>query len=271
MALKTIHRHCFLIAILCHVTTGLLSQDTGTPAEIIIIGTIHTGNKKFNHKTLYKTLKEVKPDIILREQDKPYRRVFGLSLAHFLKIKKASIEKLSVQQYARQNKNCVILPYDTTIPNRRGYIKKWIAINNRFFRQLDTVSMSASDSTLYNSFKKINKAYYATVVRSTLAEINHAAFMDRTHHLYEVEKKQVLEMGKVYITDTAAVQDFEKIVLFWEKRNNYMAAQVVKIAKENPGKKILVLCGLNHKYYLTQSLQQAQLTLVDSYQILHKE
>lgn len=253
------------------MVTGLLSQNNTAPAEIIIIGTIHTGNKKFNHKALFKAINKLKPDMILREQDKPYKPVFGLSLVRFFKIGKPSIEQLSVQKYAQRNKNCQIVPYDTLIPNRRGYVKKWIGINNRFFAQLDKASMSVADSMLYRDFRKINKDYYTAVVRSTLAEINHADVMDRTHHLYNIEKKQVLHLGKLYIKDTATVQDFEKTVIFWEKRNNYMAEQVIKIARENPGKKILVLCGLNHKYYLTQRLTEAQIALTDSYTILAKE
>lgn len=271
MPLNAAYRKFFLVTILSCMGTGLLSQNNTSPAEIIIIGTIHTGNKKFNHKTLYKTISAIAPDMILREQDKPYKPVFGLSLVRFFKIGKPSIEQLSVQKYAQRNKNCDIVPYDTLIPDRRGYVKKWIGVNNRFFAQLDNASKSASDSILYSDFRKMNKDYYAGVVRSTLAEINHAAVMERTRHLYEVEKKQVLAMGKSYIKDTATVADFEKTLIFWEKRNNYMAEQVIKIASENPGKKILVLCGLNHKYYLTQRLQQAQLLLTDSYKILAKE
>ncbi len=249
----------------------LFAQPKATPAEVIIIGTIHTGNKKFNHKTLYNAIKQVKPDIILREQDKPYKSVFGLKLVRFFRLGKPSIEKLSVQQYAKKNKDCSIQPYDTLIPDRRGYVKKWIAINSSFYKRMDSASLSTDDSITYASFRKTNKAYYAMVVRSTLADINHPSVMQQTRHLYETEKKQVLTLSKKYITDTTTIADFENTLVFWEKRNNYMARQAVKISKENPGKKILVLCGLNHKYYLTAYFQQVQIVVTDSYSLLAKE
>ncbi len=270
MRLSVTCKYFVLIAIHFCTAINLLAQHSPAPSEIFIIGTIHTGNKKFNHNTLYNILNRLKPDIILREQDKPYKSVFGLRAANFLKIRKSSIEQLSVQQYAKRNKNAVILPYDTLIPNRRGYVKKWIAINNRFYRQLDAASLSTQDSIVYASFKKTNKEYYSWVLGSTLSAINHPDVMERTRQLYEIEKGQVLNMGKLYLTDTAIVNGFENTTIFWDKRNAYMVEQLVKIINENPGKKILILCGLNHKYYLTERLGKQNVLITNSYTLLGK-
>ena len=52
------------IILIIHFTIAFGQSET-SQTEIIIIGTIHSGNKIFNHKTLYEILKKNKPDIIL--------------------------------------------------------------------------------------------------------------------------------------------------------------------------------------------------------------
>jgi hypothetical protein len=84
-ALHEIHRQLMRIAIIILVSflnyTISLGQSVLSKTEIIIIGTIHTGNKHFNHKTLYEILKRLNPDIILKEHSEKYKRVFGLRTA----------------------------------------------------------------------------------------------------------------------------------------------------------------------------------------------
>lgn len=43
---------------------------------------------------------------------------------------------------------------------------------------------------------------------------------------------------------------------FWDLRNNSMAINIIKTAFQHKGKKIVVLTGVQHKYYLLELLEQ---------------
>ena len=78
-------RNVFTIIILLICYYNGYCQIDSSKNEVIIIGTIHTGNKHFNHKTLYKLLDSLHPDIVLYEYSEEYKPVFGLKIATFLK------------------------------------------------------------------------------------------------------------------------------------------------------------------------------------------
>ena len=58
-------RNLITLVLLLIINTKSFGQADSSKTEIVIIGTIHTGNKFFNHKTLSKILKKLNPDIIL--------------------------------------------------------------------------------------------------------------------------------------------------------------------------------------------------------------
>ena len=85
-------RNLITLIFLLIINSKSFGQTDSSKTEIIIIGTIHTGNKIFNHKTLHKLLKKLNPDIILNENSEKHKPVFGLKTATFLKIAKPGIE-----------------------------------------------------------------------------------------------------------------------------------------------------------------------------------
>lgn len=90
----------------------------------MIIGTIHSGNSYFNHKTLFNYLEKNNPDVILQEQVTSFKRVFGLRTAKFLRIWKPSIEQLALQKYSTHYKNVEILGFDTAFDSKGNYKKE---------------------------------------------------------------------------------------------------------------------------------------------------
>ena len=67
---------------------------------------------------------------------------------------------------------------------------------------------------------------------------------------------------KKYLKDTALSKEYENKLLFWNERNNYMARQIENISKLNPKKRIIVLTGLNHKYFLVNKLSTKNINTV---------
>lgn len=165
-------RLLFINIILTFYAPFAMGQSKNSQTEIIIIGTIHTGNKSFNQKTLFDLLKLYSPDIILREQSIKFKRVFGLATANFLNIWKPSIEQLALQKYSRFYKNIQIFPFDTTIPSRRNYIKNLLAVKHSYYGRLSSIKKSDSDSIIFADFDYKRNAYHNLLDTATLTRIN---------------------------------------------------------------------------------------------------
>ncbi len=50
--------------------------------------------------------------------------------------------------------------------------------------------------------------------------------------------------------------EYEFITEFENERNNHIVENILKIATENPNKKILVAVGIDHKYYIEKELEK---------------
>jgi hypothetical protein len=233
----------------------LFGQIKSNETEIIIIGTIHDGNKSFNHRTLYKILVKLNPDIILWEQSTKFERVFGLRTANFLKIWNPGIEQLALQKYSRLNRSIQILPIDTTIPSRKHYIKNLELVWDTFHDRLYNAKKSISDSIIYADFAHKNNLYYSFIETSTLSRINQGDIIDQSRELKYLEEEVILPLGRKYISDSLVVNKFASEIQYWKDRNEHMNNEIMKYSKQFADKRIIILTGLNHKYYLLDKLK----------------
>jgi hypothetical protein len=247
-------RSFLIIILLVSKQAVLFGQITSKETELIIIGTRHDGTKKFNHKTLYKLIKRLNPDIILWEQSTEFKRVFGLRTANFLKIMKPGIEQLTLQKYSKRRKAIEIYPFDTTIAFRHNYIKTKTKLDILFFGSLNNVKKSIGDSIKYSEFAIKRNYYYGLTETQTLEKINNPEIFNLAKEIYELNKTLIQPLSRQYLSDTSLISAFEQEQTFWILRNNFMVRQIKKYLIEHQEKKILVLTGLNHKYYLVENL-----------------
>ncbi|MBA4260219.1 MAG: hypothetical protein C0446_13725 [Chitinophaga sp.] len=252
--------------------------------EIIIIGTIHSGNKYINHKTLYKLLESLNPDIILDEDSQKYKPVFGLKTATFLKIVKPSIEQQALQKILKRNRNSIVLPYDTSFAiqqqnknqKRREYIarKKWVknaeAVRQSFHDNLYNVKKTILDSTIYADFVKKHNFYYSFFDSSTLSRLNQKDMIDMSRELKNKEESVILPLGKKYLSDSLLVNNFLNEIQFWNERNDYMVKQILYYSKQFEGKKIVILTGLNHKYYLQDKIRDSKKSNINIVELVNE-
>lgn len=254
------------ILLLCHLN-GYCQTDS-SKSEIIIIGTIHSGNKYFNHKTLYLLLDSLKPDLILDEDSEIFKPVFGLKTATFLKIIKPSIEQLALQTFSKRNKKIIILPFDTSFATkqdsknqikteilaRKNYIKNQIKVEAAIFDSLQIVRKDYLDSINFENYIFKRNNYYDSFKNKTLEEINEPKFYNIAGDLYKDDEELILPLIKKYLKDSLLIKEFEKDLVFWNERNKYMARKIENISELYPKKRIIVLTGLNHKYFLINKL-----------------
>jgi hypothetical protein len=242
------------LSLLIASSQSLFAQHDPAIAKIHILGLIHTGNHQFGEKELQAELQRLQPDIILWEQSIPYKRVFGLRTAHFLNIWKPGIEQLALQSYTRRNRNCMVLPYDTVIPNRHQYIRDLEQTSSQFFQHLSKAAMTPEDSSILAAHLEERHVNFSGLRNKSISQINAVTEIEKIRQQYQFEEKVLSNLALKYCTDTTLHNWYLKYRQFWIDRNQYMANKIEVIASAHPHKKIVVLTGLDHKYLLLDYL-----------------
>jgi hypothetical protein len=244
-----------ILLLLIGISYTSIGQAVNGVANIYIIGTVHSGNKNFDHKNLYTELKRLQPDIILWEQSDPFKRVTGLRTAKFLKIWNPGIEQLTLQKYKGRHKKVLVLPFDTLIPGRKEYRKALISKTVEIFNVMANATMEEQDRTLWNNYEVSAKSYYADIGNKALEQLNHDSIVNKARIIYKAEEDLIYGLVKKYCSDSSLVDWYMKEVTFWNLRNEAMARNIESFASQNPGKSIVVFTGLSHKYFLLDLLK----------------
>ncbi|MFN9783955.1 MAG: hypothetical protein ACK54A_12040 [Sphingobacteriales bacterium] len=230
----------------------------GQPAasRLKIIGTVHIGNSHFDEEQLIDAINTYQPDIILWEQAEGYKPFPGLGIAIGLGIANPSIEQKALQKILRKQKDLLILGFDTSF-ERKDYINNIIATSTEVESQLQLAyqkgKMNLTEARNYRRVTIIDSAFYAFILDTTLERINQKDIVDVSRQRHVDETNILLPLAKKYVDSTTA-KAFEEMMRFWEKRNAYMCVKIKEHQRSYPGKKILVLTGLDHKYYLSDCL-----------------
>lgn len=242
----------FILTSLIILFSPALAQD-----NLVILGTIHRGNPNLDQKDLLKRLEEEKPDIILWEQDKPFKPVFGLLTANWLRIWHPDIEQMALQRYYRANPSVPILPYDTSFADKHAYRKEYQRKNDSIVTALQLAGLKGEDSSMLHRWLDGYHIYDSLASIGTLDDVNQLRVYGMARELYQMEELRIFSLAERYLNDQALLEWYRKDLRFWHLRNRYMARQIQSVVQNNPGKKVLVLTGLSHKYYLVDALTEA--------------
>jgi hypothetical protein len=248
--------------------SSIYGQENTEPTKLYIIGVKHNGNEKFNYKTLYKVFDTIKPDLILWEQSTKFKRVFALRTATYLGVWKPSIEQLALQKFSKRNKNVQILPFDTTINAKGKFVKDYISFDTKFFESLITTKKHYDDSLQLAQYLRESNYYLNTIMNETLEKLNRPEIYNLQKTISEKDQGIILSLAKKYLSDTSLIMAFQEQQEFWILRNNYMVRMISNYAVANKGKKIVILTGLSHKYFLVEKLsvkQYSNLKLLEFY------
>lgn len=246
-------RSGLLVCLLLLSHFGFSQNATST---LKIIGTMHKGNSHFNEMELIDAINAYQPDIILWEQAEGYKPVPGLGIAMGLGIANPGIEQKALQKILRKQKNLVVLGFDTSF-ERRDFIDHMVFISAEVEFQLGQAyqqgKMNEAEARNYRRATLVDSAFFAFVMDTTLERINQKDIVTISRQRHKDEAQIILPLAKAYVDSTTA-REFEEIVLFWEQRNAYMCQKIKEHHQTYPGKRFLVLTGLDHKYYLTDCL-----------------
>ena len=271
-------KHPFLgICFLFISNLSSFAQQNEKQTEILIIGVNHSRTKKINYNKLYQLLENNKPDLILWEQSEDFISVFGLRTAYRLKIISGGTEQLALQVYNKKNRLIPMLGFDTSFSSsennikgsisrkhyskeeriaKKNYVKESTRINDTFFTKLYQSKLNNEDSLKYRAYADLHNNYINDVFNKSLEEINLPVVYNKAKEMEEMESNVIIPLARKYMIDSITLNEYISDLNFGKARNRYMVQKILDIAFANKGKRIIVLTGLNHKYFLIDELNK---------------
>jgi hypothetical protein len=239
---------------------------TEKPTEIIVVGTQHHPVPNFNSDTLFNILEDVKPDYILREIDSSF---FTSDFRH--KSTLNSNEGMASEKYVKKHPTTKLRPFG--FEGRNEYR---INIGSRPTDGLTTALLdslnkanllSASEAEIYNKFQALLEPLKVLASKSPENFNNpttDSICEERQHYQYKMLAK-ITNVRDEFATHFHTKPNGQKISYrdgyqlagdFWDLRNQTMAKNIMRIAEQNKGKRIVVTTGFMHRYYLLKELKR---------------
>lgn len=242
----------------------LLYSCTDTKTELILLGTVHQPVENFNSDSLYEILLKIKPDLILFEVDSSF-------FTNEFEFKKTwdSNENIATVKYMN-NFDVDVRPYEFTGRNEYRIKIGSRPTDSRASKLLDSLfSNNLLDPLSENIYRDFTEADSSL---NSLAYLGvHSFNSEKTDMIAQTRqdfqyKKLLGIMAKYPIfSDTyhfkengdsiSYLEGYKRASEFWDLRNQTMSNNILHFVKEYPGKKIVVLNGYFHRYYLNSLIR----------------
>lgn len=255
-----------------------ISGGSGKP-EVVIIGTIHNAhqkNPKYSSEDLKEIILSLKPDVILNELPLSLVEANGRPIER-LRDKQTSPECWAADTVATQLRIRQI-PFDR--PDRQKYYRKTNFFKRRrhaskmlkkWLKQLRKENPDCFDL-------KVNQLWeYAYQTKDRLFEnsgpeiVNSDAYDSAVRMVYLLWFDIVPPILKKYPGYEGLVEHYCFERDEWQERNRIMADNIIKVAKEYPGKRLVVVTGSEHRYILRDLLKDEQSIELREYWELGKQ
>lgn len=246
--------------------TSFFSCKQEKTTEIIVIGALHNPEPNFNPEILFDILEGVKPDFILRELDSSF---FTSEFRH--KSVSNSNEGMASEKYAQKYPKTQLRPYE--FEGRNEYR---INIGSRPTDRLTTSLidslnkaglLSPSEAEIHNKYNALLEPLIVLAAQSPEKFNNPATdsiCAERQYYQYKMLPK-ITNVRDEFATHFHMKPNGENISYrdgfllagdFWDLRNQTMAKNIMRIAEQSQGKRIVVLCGFMHRYYILNELER---------------
>jgi hypothetical protein len=274
-----------VLAILFSPCVFLCTQGQEVPiTDVIIIGVKHSPSPSFNSDSLFKVVANLKPDVILIEQDsvsstfksgvfKPFpdwvmslRRTFGWG--------KRGVEYNFLHKYYHDFPKVIIKPMDVAFngTDRKKYIEEYLQLEEdlevAISEAYDRKEMSDYQSNVHLARKQL-EAFAAARVYGSLQDINADSTTEAIRQLEMLENVHF----KALVDSVHSLQRFSsrvhKQLQLAKFRDEEMVEQILRYIQEYRGKRIVVVVGFLHRYYQLDKLapkrEQLNFKILDMY------
>ena len=258
-------------SLLC-ISINLKSQDS-LVTKVVLIGTKHTPHKGYHSDSLLKIVVNLKPDVILIEQDsvsgifktgqfKPIprwiqylRRITGWS--------KNDVEGTMIHKFHQAFPQVIIKPHDVALNgrDRDRYGVENTKIENDFnvamYKAYENKEMSDYRSSIHVKRRQLIDSV-RHIYNSQIQEFNDEKTTDAIRQLEILDQEHLSAL----VDSVPSLQPFAKRVHqnqdILQLRDSIMVTQILRYIKAYPGKRIVVIAGLLHRYFQIDHLAPKQ-------------
>lgn len=248
------------------VLATILSCKTEKTTEIIVIGTLHKPEPNFNPEILFHILENIQPDFILEELDTSF---FTSDFKH--KSVSNSNERMASEKYIAKYPSTKLRPYE--FEGRNEYrintgSRPTDGLTTKLIDSLNNVDLlSETEAKIHNKYKALIEPLIIVASKSPENFNNPSTdsiCAERQYYQYTMLSK-ITNKRNEFATRFHTKPNGEKISYrdgyqlagdFWDLRNQTMAKNIMQISEQHQGKKIVVLCGFMHRYYILSELRK---------------
>ena len=241
------------------------SLNTGT--EVYVVGSMHFETNNFKRDDLYTYINKVSPSIILYEGDAQTanRMVNRTDLLNQLmsSFKKGNkVERFVALRYLKHHPESEVLGYEWEERNRfhfkHSYRKNMGKLIGTAIKLHKEKALSNEESEIMNEFFTVNKKYSNLGNSKTVYDFNNpiadSIIRVRQEFVYNIIPK-ILNTKEL----SDELKEFVPVHMdYWDTRNMAMVNNIVNQIKNNPNKRIVVLTGYSHRYYLIDELKKLE-------------
>jgi len=227
--------------------------------NVVVLGTNHVSSTRFNPDSILNVLNKYKPDVILMELDTSLIDDQGNFKGKAITIQEN--EEIAAREYKHLNRNVQLRGFDIEYRNHYYDTHKTFANEAMMDKAID--SLNKHGGLDRESMQIISALHTATTTLDILSDMGISMVNSKQYRQlaqfkqYWMYQKQLEIIARV--PKLKAFYDFYKDdATFWDVRNKKMIANIAHYAKLFIGKKIIVLTGSMHTYYLLNGLQPLQ-------------
>ncbi|WP_186757962.1 hypothetical protein [Echinicola salinicaeni] len=235
--------------------------------ELVLLGTVHETVHNFNADSLYNILTKIKPDLILFEVDSSF-------FTQEFEFKKTwdSNENIATVRYMN-NFEVDVRPYEFTGRNEYRIKIGSRPTDSKAYEMLDSLyrnnQLDEPNKNIYQTFQAVNDSLNALAYLGVRA-FNNPKTDQIAQKRQEYQYKQLLSIMAKYpiFSNTDYFKDdgdsisyfegYKRASEFWDLRNHTMSKNILHFIKTQDYKKIVVLNGFFHRYYLNALIKPMQ-------------
>lgn len=244
------------------------AQNSGK-TEIYILGTVHEPSSPIlNPQSLFEILDKIKPDVILQELDTEQMKDFKEE-----SMSKNSNEVSAAILYLNKYPKTLNLPFEFEGRNQYRKVNGMVPSDNLTIRLMDSLyqkkALNSTNMVVFEKYMEANNAL-RDFSKTDIKTLNSLSFETVNRYRQFVQHHEIPKISnseEIFAHQFVTKPNGEKISYrdgyqlwcnFWDLRNNTMALNIIKKANEYKGKKIVILTGVQHKYYLKELLDKYQ-------------
>lgn len=232
--------------------------------EIVVLGTVHFPTPAFTADSLYDALETLRPDLILFEIDstrlaevrRPPTPMQHLGRA--LGWAAAPNEATAVAKYQQRHPAALVRPYEWGRRDQFHRQHSILSTPGLIFSKLkelrDAGQLTPRQRQVLATYDSLSACLNALGSTQPLAALNSVA----ADSLAQRRQNSQYHQLKTIVDENAALGGFRAFYQvnerYWDIRNRAMARNIARYAALYPGRRLVVLCGFNHRYYLRREL-----------------